>query len=188
MNLKKGRREHESLCETCSPLSAPRLDTLLARSPFAAVLQTRKFVEINESVSDFLNEDWDFQPQYRFACAQVLAGLILLHCSSGRAVIVNTCEAYGRTKSVDTHRELSCVKKGVPTSTSLPPNTTLRYDEVWPVTITAQGGPRLVIGMQLCNVLVTSLRLDTLGIGSVGGSTLSFQLNNASKSNVAMNP
>ncbi|KAG9319151.1 hypothetical protein KVV02_000725 [Mortierella alpina] len=49
--------------------------------------------------------------------------------------------------------------------------------------MSAPDGPRLVIGTQSCNVLVTSsLRLDTLGMGSVGGSTTSFQLNTADDS------
>ncbi|KAG0001323.1 hypothetical protein BGZ79_004807 [Entomortierella chlamydospora] len=132
-------------------------------SPYAGVLQTRRFVEINESVSDLLSEDWDLQPQYRFACAQVLAGSILLHCNSRTAVMVNTCESHGRTKSVD---------GGCPSRALM-----RQKGEVWPTTMPAPDGPRLVIGTQ-----TSSLRLDTLGMGSVGGSKTSFQLTTADDS------
>ncbi|KAG0009481.1 hypothetical protein BGZ80_002346 [Entomortierella chlamydospora] len=52
-----------------------------------------------------------------------------------------------------------------------------RYSEVWPTTMPAPDGPRLVIGTQ-----TSSLRLDTLGMGSVGGSKTSFQLTTADDS------
>ncbi|KAI8595148.1 hypothetical protein EDD21DRAFT_344865 [Dissophora ornata] len=93
--------------------------------------------------------------------------------------MVNTCEIYGRTKTVDIHREpIVSVKKGKPISTPLLPSTKLRYSDAWPLTLASKDGPRLVIGTQSCNALVTSsLRLDIPGIGSVGGSTLSFLLN-----------
>ncbi|KAF9085305.1 hypothetical protein BGX27_003504, partial [Mortierella sp. AM989] len=97
--------------------------------------------------------------------------------------MINTCESYGRTKSLDAHRELSCVIKNVPTPTSLLPATRTRYSNVWPVTMPAPDGPRLVIGTQSCNVLATSsIRLDTSGMVSVGGSTLYFQLTTADNS------
>ena len=79
------------------------------------------------------------------------------------------------------------MKKGTPMSTSLPPSTESRYRDIWPLTISAQDGPRLVIGTQSCIALLTSsLRLDISGTGSVGGSTLSFLLSTAEDSMATM--
>lgn len=174
----------DSLCQNCSPISVPGLDSLLTMSPYAKVLCTRAFVELTEPMCDLLNEDWEFRPQLRYACAQVLAGSMLLNCNNGQAVIANTIEIYGRTRGVDTHRESFCVRKGVAIPTSLPPSTKTRYTDVWPMTISAQDGARLVIGTQPSNALVTSsLRLDLPEQASVGGTTLSFVLSTADASN-----
>jgi hypothetical protein len=101
------------------PISVPGLDSLLTMSPYAKVLCTRAFVELTEPMCDLLNEYWEFRPQLRYACAQVLAGSILLNCNSCQTVIANTIEIYGRTRGVDAHRE-SCIRKGVAIPTSLP--------------------------------------------------------------------
>ncbi|KAK3841527.1 MAG: hypothetical protein J3R72DRAFT_369034 [Linnemannia gamsii] len=182
-DCKKRKCAVDSLCQNCSPISVPGLDSLLTMSPYAKVLSIRAFVELTEPMCDLLNEDWEFRPQLRYACAQVLAGLILLNCNSGQVVIVNTIEIYGRTRGVDAHRESFCVRKGMPIPTSLPPSTKTRYTDVW-MTISARDGARLVIGTQSCNALVTSsLRLDLPEQGSVGGTTLSFLLVTADASN-----
>ncbi|KAG0250800.1 hypothetical protein BGZ95_007078, partial [Linnemannia exigua] len=183
-NSKKRKFAVDNTCQNCSPISVPGLDTLLTMSPYAKVLRTREFVELNEPMCDLLNEDWEFRPQLRYACAQILAGSILLNCNSGQAVIVNTIEIYGRTRGVEAHRESFCIRKSVAIPTSLPPSTRTRYTDVWPMTIYAQDGARLVIGTQSCNALVTSsLRLDLPEQASVGGTTLSFVLSTTDASN-----
>ncbi|KAK3809695.1 MAG: hypothetical protein JOS17DRAFT_796568 [Linnemannia elongata] len=63
----------DSLCQNCSFISIPGLDSLLTKSPYAKVLCTRVFVELTKPMCDLLNEDWEFRPQLRYACAQVLA-------------------------------------------------------------------------------------------------------------------
>ncbi|ORZ09370.1 hypothetical protein BCR41DRAFT_293443, partial [Lobosporangium transversale] len=59
---------------------------------------------LTDSMCELLNRDWEFRPQFKFACAQLLAGSILLNCNNNEAVMLNTVESYGRTKDVDAHR------------------------------------------------------------------------------------
>lgn len=72
----------------------------------------------------------------KYFCAQVLAGAILINERNSQAIIVNCVEVYGRTQSVDAHREAFGLKKGVPIKTSLPnensryPNL-IHYNEWW---------------------------------------------------------
>ncbi|KAK3840329.1 MAG: hypothetical protein JOS17DRAFT_16065 [Linnemannia elongata] len=156
---------------------ASGLENLLAASPYASTLLSRTFVELDGPLCELLNEDWCLQPQLQYACAQALAGSIFLNTKNGQAVINNTVEAYGRKKSVDTHRERFSTKKGVATMTSLPPPTKTRYKDVWPLTILDSDGEGLFLGTHSFNALVTSsLRLDSREPASVGGSTSSFQL------------
>ncbi|KAI8372878.1 uncharacterized protein BYT42DRAFT_578300 [Radiomyces spectabilis] len=49
----------------------------------------------------------DAEQQPKFACAQVLSGSILKNVIKSDTILVNAVEAYGRTKSVDAHRQLS---------------------------------------------------------------------------------
>ncbi|KAI8599256.1 hypothetical protein EDD21DRAFT_416972 [Dissophora ornata] len=150
----------------------------------ASALRTRTFVELSEPICDFMNEDWEFRRQCRYACAQILAGSALLNCNNGQAVMANTVEVYGKTRSIDAHREPFTVKKGFAIPTSLPSSSNGRHKDVWPLTITAQDGSRLVIGTQSCNALITSsIRLDLSEQISVGGTTLSFVLSTAEASN-----
>ncbi|KAG2226540.1 hypothetical protein INT45_014284 [Circinella minor] len=59
------------------------------------------------------------------------------------------------------HREPFGMKKQSTIPTSLPPTVALRYDDVYSVTLNSQHGPKLVIGTQTLNYLVTSfVRLD----------------------------
>ncbi|KAG0304347.1 hypothetical protein BGZ98_005627 [Dissophora globulifera] len=173
----KKRKLDSDLCRRCSPITPSGMDSLMAVSPLAAVLRTRQFVELDESYCDMLNEDWTFRPQLRYACAQLLAGAVLLNTNNGHAIMANCVEAYGRTKQLDAHREHFVTRKGTAAATSLPPSTGSRYPDVWPLSIFAADGPRLVIGTQSFNGLITSsMRLDCVDAPSIGGSTTAFQL------------
>ncbi|KAL4213266.1 hypothetical protein AB4K20DRAFT_1864787 [Rhizopus microsporus] len=46
------------------------------------------------------------ESQVNFACAQVLAGAVLMNVSNGEATLVNTVKVYGGTKLAGIHREL----------------------------------------------------------------------------------
>ncbi|KAK5797110.1 hypothetical protein F5H01DRAFT_385294 [Linnemannia elongata] len=102
---------------------------------------------------------------------------------NGQVIIVNTVETYGRTKLVDAHREPFVVRKGQPVANSLPPSIKTPYKNVWPTTVPAQDGERLIIGTLSFDALITSsLRLDTRMSASVGCSTPSFLLSSTSHS------
>ncbi|KAG0195839.1 hypothetical protein BGX28_000533, partial [Mortierella sp. GBA30] len=179
-NANKRRLMADSKCQKCSPITIPCLESVFAFSPFCSVLRTRTFVELTESICYLLNEDWNFQPQYRYGCAQVLAGCLLVNTTNGHAVIANTVEVYGRTSMVDAHCEPFGLKKGVAIRTSLPRPSAAYYKDVWPSTmISATEGERLVIGTQSFDALVTSsIRIDVRDQGSVGATTGNFQLTN----------
>ncbi|KAG0254873.1 hypothetical protein BG011_005467, partial [Mortierella polycephala] len=179
----KRRKFSSNVCRNCSPTLAPGLENLMASSPYADVLQARSFQELNDQHCWLLNKDWTFQPNLRYVCARLLAGCILLNTSNGQAVIVNTVEVYGRNRRLDVHRERLIPTKGKAVRTSLPPSTGLRYEDVWPLTVRASDGERLVIGTQSCNFLITSsLRLDGKQPPSLGGSTTLFRLYSESES------
>lgn len=85
-------------------------------------------------------------------CAEVLAGAILVNERNKEALIVNCVEVYGRTQSVDAHREAFGLKKGVPIKTSLP-NENSRYPNLLPITMNDKDGTKLVIGTKTFNAL-----------------------------------
>ncbi|ORX55648.1 hypothetical protein DM01DRAFT_1335036 [Hesseltinella vesiculosa] len=92
----------------------------------------------------------------RFACSSLLAGCLFLDSTTGRVLLVNTIEIYGRRRTLDSHREPFQVKKGAVPPTSLPPANT-RCPRVWPTTIADSDGMKLVIGTKTFNALATSL-------------------------------
>ncbi|KAF9986004.1 hypothetical protein BGZ75_002302 [Mortierella antarctica] len=149
----------------------------LRLSPYATVLLSRTFIEMDAGAGHILNEDWDLRPQYRYACAKMLAGSILLDSRNGQAIMVNTIEVYGRTPMVDAHRERLRTIQDVATVTSLPNPLWTRYKDIYPISIPTDHGHRLVIGTQSFDGLVTSsMRLDRVEPPSVGGSTSSLIL------------
>ncbi|KAG0735426.1 hypothetical protein G6F57_011945 [Rhizopus arrhizus] len=122
-----------------------------------------------------LNDDWEAFAQLRFVCSQLLAGAIIIN-NKGEAAILNTVEAYGRSRSMDVHRERVSVKKGFSSPSSLPPINT-RYPKTWATILNDSEGKKLVVGSKSMNVLVTSsLRVDIILPPSVGGITAAFDL------------
>ncbi|KAH7044401.1 hypothetical protein BKA57DRAFT_469559 [Linnemannia elongata] len=177
---KKRKYTRDDTCPNCTPTQAPGLEYVLSASPYAASIQRRKYFEIDSGVCELLNRDWEFSPHLRFACSKILAGCLLLNNQNGQVIIVNTVETYGRTKLVDAHREPFVVRKGQPVANSLPPSIKTPYKNVWPTTVPAQDGERLIIGTLSFDALITSsLRLDTRMSASVGCSTPSFLLSSA---------
>ncbi|KAF9944418.1 hypothetical protein BGZ65_012096, partial [Modicella reniformis] len=51
----------------------PVLESMLALSPLSKVLRRREYVALSKDYCDFLNEDWQLHPNYRYACARMLA-------------------------------------------------------------------------------------------------------------------
>ncbi|KAG0282240.1 hypothetical protein BGZ96_000713 [Linnemannia gamsii] len=180
---KKRKHAHHDACPICTPTPAPGLEYVLSTSPYAASIQRRKYTELDNGVCELFNRDWEFSPHLRFACAKILAGCLLLNNQNGQVIIANTIEVYGRTRLVDAHREPFVVRKGQPVANSLPPSIKTPYKNVWPTTVSAQDGERLIIGTLSFDALITSsLRLDTRMNTSVGCATPSFLLSSTSHS------
>ncbi|KAG1139651.1 hypothetical protein G6F37_010696 [Rhizopus arrhizus] len=91
--------------------------------------------------------------------------------------MINTVELYGRTKVVDGHREpFGKLKDGVH-ATSLPPPLNTIHPDIWPVSLSRNDGPKLIVGTQVLNALVTaSICLDQKLFPSVGAVTSNFNL------------
>ncbi|CEP08586.1 hypothetical protein [Parasitella parasitica] len=145
--------------------SATSFSHLIHSSPLRGVLLQRQYFEVNHQVCQMLNSDWERMPNIKYACAQVLAGCILVNEKAGHAVLVNTLEAYCRLRSVDVHRELSNQHGSIPPPTSY-------YENVWPCVLTTSDGKKLTIGTQTMNALITStISLDIREKPKVGPTT-----------------
>ncbi|CAO3566087.1 unnamed protein product [Mortierella alpina] len=180
---RKRKLDDAEACWRCSPIPSAGLEHLMSVSPYAGSLLTRKYVELNDNICELLNRDWRFSLLLRFACSKILSGCILLNTSNNQAILANTVEVYGRTRMVDAHREPFIVRKGCPVANSLPPSVNTSYKEVWPLTVVAPEGERLVIGTGTFDDLITSsLRLDDKVEASVGGIIPSFLLTGAEQS------
>ncbi|KAF9995673.1 hypothetical protein BGZ79_010608 [Entomortierella chlamydospora] len=165
------------------PVPVAGLEYVMSLSPYKSKIRRRKFIEMEQKFSELLNTDWVVRPQLRFVCPKIPAGSILLNTRNGEAVIVNCIEGYGRKKMIDAHHEPFLIKKGVATMTSLPPSEETRYRNVWPLTMNSADGEKMVVGTKSFNGLVTSsLRLDKVDSPSLGGTTLSFMLNDSTDS------
>ncbi|OBZ86177.1 hypothetical protein A0J61_05776 [Choanephora cucurbitarum] len=101
------------------------------------------YLELNDEVFCLLNGVWKHEPNLKFACAQALAGAILLNTSSGVAIMVNTVEMYGATKSIDIHRDVSAS-----TGSPLPPAYSI-YNYVWPCVLNTRDGRKLTLWTSL---------------------------------------
>ncbi|CEG75863.1 hypothetical protein RMATCC62417_10839 [Rhizopus microsporus] len=113
------------------------LASLIYKSPHRQLLASREYFELDDTAELLLNKDWLHEPQVKFACAQVLAGAVLMNVNNGEAILVNTVEMYGGTKSADIHREL-------PFSLSMSIFTTKpTYANIWPHIRSTETGPNL---------------------------------------------
>ncbi|CAO3659597.1 hypothetical protein G6F70_004181 [Rhizopus microsporus] len=82
------------------------LASLIYESPHRRLLASREYLELDDVTELLLNKDWMHESQVNFACAQVLAGAVLMNVSNGEATLVNTVKVYGGTKLAGIHREL----------------------------------------------------------------------------------
>ncbi|KAI8975791.1 hypothetical protein BDF20DRAFT_880774 [Mycotypha africana] len=166
-----------TLCAKCILKTHIDLEKLLATSPYGLLLSQRKYKLLTDEMCEMMNQDWRHNAQVKYFTAAILAGSILLNTRKSEAIMINTVELYGRTKIVDGHREpFGNQKDGVHT-TSLPPPLKTVHLDVWPVCLSRNDGPKLVIGTQVSNALITSsIRLDKNLPPSVGGITTNFHL------------
>ncbi|CAO3703736.1 unnamed protein product [Rhizopus stolonifer] len=137
------------------PSYCANLASLAHRSPHRGMLSDRQYFELDKMTALLLNKDWTHEPHIKFGCAQVLAGSILMNVNNGETILVNSVEVYGRTKSVDIHRELST------SATFSILTTTPTYPNLWSCIQSTRDGSKLVIGTQSCDCLIISIvRLD----------------------------
>lgn len=59
--------------------------------PYFHQLSKRGFMQLNGDVRQLLNDNWTFLPQLLVACAQLLAGAIIIN-KNNEAVLGNTVE------------------------------------------------------------------------------------------------
>jgi hypothetical protein len=116
-------------------------------------LTDRSYVELDDELCDFANPDLKFKPQMKYAIAQLFAGSILINIRNGNALMADTVQLYGRTKTVDVHREVFGKKNASDIPTSLPPPFKTSHTNVWPATVHHKDGEKLIIGTQRCNIL-----------------------------------
>ncbi|CAO3687740.1 hypothetical protein G6F70_001208 [Rhizopus microsporus] len=95
-------------------LAGTTLVMMVHRSPHRIMLMRNKYHEIDSSMTTLLNQDWD--PEAKYVYAQLLAGAILLS-SNGETILINTIEIYGRTKTIDIHREMNSGESTIPPET-----------------------------------------------------------------------
>ncbi|CEI89216.1 hypothetical protein RMCBS344292_03582 [Rhizopus microsporus] len=95
-------------------LADTTLVMMVHRSPHRIMLMRNKYHEIDSSMTTLLNQDWD--PEAKYVYAQLLAGAILLS-SNGETILINTIEIYGRTKTIDIHREMNSGESTIPPET-----------------------------------------------------------------------
>jgi hypothetical protein len=98
-------------------------NNVLCTSSYKKALSKRNYVEIDDGVIKELNMNWNISQQAKYYSAQCLSGSIIVNVSKQQALLVNTIEIYGRTRTVDAHRERCGVEKDNPIDTSLPSET-----------------------------------------------------------------
>ncbi|KAF9083752.1 hypothetical protein BGX29_002931 [Mortierella sp. GBA35] len=169
-------------CVNCAPPLVPGLEDLWRTSPNSVVSGCR-YVELTDDFHKDIERDLSLHPQTLLALSRYFAGSILLNTKSGQAVVVNTVEGYARTRWLDVHCESIGSNKGKATMTSVPGlKHKDRYKGVRPITMGAYDGQRLVIGIAVADLLVTSsVRLDLRDAAeacSLGGTTTTFLVPN----------
>ncbi|ORE00732.1 hypothetical protein BCV72DRAFT_237440 [Rhizopus microsporus var. microsporus] len=140
------------MCIKCTPEVNDDLRYLFGISPYAKLLQQRQYVPLTDEICKLMNMDLELHPQVIFFTVVILSGAITVNTNNNKAIMLNTAEVYGRTKSIDHHREpYGKLKDGVQ-STSLPPPIKTMHQDVWPNVLKRQDGSKLIIGTQVSNV------------------------------------
>ncbi|KAL0073752.1 hypothetical protein J3Q64DRAFT_1745009 [Phycomyces blakesleeanus] len=62
------------------------------------------YIELTNDMPMFLNQDYSIHKSVRYACSRALAGSILLNESTGKALLVNCVEVFGRGRTLGAHR------------------------------------------------------------------------------------
>jgi hypothetical protein len=173
------KKEDDKIILTqCQP-SAWLFDNIIAKSPYESTLKRRNYIEMGDYFSALLNTDWAMNKQSKYVTAQLLAGCIVINPANHQAIVVSTIEVYGRTRTIDIHRERFGLIKGEPMSTSLPPE----HNHYKNIIVKIKGhieGSKLSIVTYTLNALVTSsIRIDKQVDPCIGAIINSFDLSNS---------
>ncbi|KAI9317584.1 hypothetical protein BX666DRAFT_2026859 [Dichotomocladium elegans] len=116
-------------------------DSILPILPLkhSKLIRRRQYVELSSAMCKLLNQDWEFHPQMRYFTAMIFFGAIMHNTGNGQAILVNTVEAYGRTK------HCGCA-----------PRSFWRLKDTVVDALQRTDGMKLLIGTQVSNVLITS--------------------------------
>jgi hypothetical protein len=124
---------------TFEPSICNDLASLIHKSPHRRLLASHKYFELNNATELLLNKDWIHEPQVKLACAQVLAGAVLMNVNNGEAILLSTVATYGESKSADIYREL-LLSSSMSILTTKPMCT-----NIWPHIRNTRDGSKLVI-------------------------------------------
>lgn len=140
-------------------------------SSYKGVLEYGNYIEVDEQMLNILNTDWADHPYLRLACAQLLAGAIIVE--NRDILLINCVEVYNRKITLDRHYERFGGAKFEQSSLPLLKN---KYEKINIVKLRDDNSTKLIIGTFVFNALVTSsLRLDKDNCEpEVGSSTYSF--------------
>lgn len=143
--------------------------TLYHSNQYSFLLQLDKYSEISKSERYILNRDWSHADQVRLACAQLLAGAILVQ--DDEILLINMVEVYARSAPLDAHHErIGPIK----TFSSIPTRLDF-YQDIVVKQVYEDNSKKLIIGTFSFNALITSsLRLDINCLPQVGPSTHNF--------------
>ncbi|KAF8976359.1 hypothetical protein BGZ46_008322 [Entomortierella lignicola] len=124
--------------------STPEVATIVNKSR-AEVLRTRSYEELDGKMCEYLNMDWNRNPQAGNVAASIISGCIISNIFNGKAILVNEVEIYGRDEMLDCHQEHPRNEKGVIGKASTPSTTGEEfYKSVRPVTLRGRDGVRLL--------------------------------------------
>lgn len=148
------------------------LEAIITNGPYSDIVDPDSYVELDVNMACNLNKDWFIYENYKYYCSLLLAGAVLLDGKKG--ILINTIEVYGRTSLTDPYYERFLNGKAA-TMTTLPPQTNLRYNDVFTTLKKEDNSRKLIIATKSMNALVTSsIRIDQEVQPEVGSSTLQF--------------
>lgn len=137
--------------------------------PYSFLLKLDQYTELSKTERSLLNKDWLFGDEVRLACAQLLAGAILV--DGEQILFLNTVEVYARSSSLDTHHE----RLDPVASFSSVPTPLNKYQNMAVLGYENDNSKKLIIGTYSFNALVTSsIRLDQTSELETGPSTKQF--------------
>jgi hypothetical protein len=125
------------------------LEHRLRSLPKANILQ-EEYTELNQNQMDILNEDWVQGQHLRLACAQLLAGCILV--DQEQILLVNCKEFYGKLRTLDPHYE----RFENNYSSTLPDENISVYQYICVCNVDEDNSHKLIIGSFIFSSSITS--------------------------------